>query len=110
MCMFMYVCQFKASSANFSAEEGCSFKGTGRLELMKNEIKNNGSFSGYGPREIWPSVSNYAVQVYSSDDKQSPLAILYFLDSGGGSYPEVISSAQAQWFQKKAENMNSNSR
>ncbi|XP_054803782.1 probable inactive purple acid phosphatase 16 isoform X2 [Prosopis cineraria] len=92
------------------SEEECSFKGTGRVELMKNEIKNNGSFSVNGPRELWPSVSNYALQVSSSNDKKSPVAFLYFLDSGGGSYPEVISSDQTEWFRKKAEDINPESR
>ncbi|KAK4272492.1 hypothetical protein QN277_021044 [Acacia crassicarpa] len=97
-------------TTSYSAEEECSFKGTGRVELMKNEIKNNGSFSVNGPRELWPSVSNYALQVSSSDDDKSPVAFLYFLDSGGGSYPEVISSDQAEWFRKKAEDINPDSR
>ncbi|KAL4390169.1 hypothetical protein HN51_011072 [Arachis hypogaea] len=92
-----------------SGEEGC-FKGTGRPELLKNEIKHNGSFSTYGPRNLWPSVSNYVLQVSSSDDPQLPLAFLYFLDSGGGSYPEIISSAQAEWFQQKSKQINSDSR
>lgn len=77
---------------------------------MKNEIKHNASFSSYGPRNLWPSVSNYVVQVSSSDDPQSPVAFLYFLDSGGGSYPEVISSGQAAWFLQKSEEINANSR
>ncbi|MED6158348.1 hypothetical protein PIB30_031978 [Stylosanthes scabra] len=46
----------------------------------------------------------------SSDDPQSPVAFLYFLDSGGGSYPEVISSSQAEWFQQKSKQINSDSR
>ncbi|KAK7267296.1 hypothetical protein RIF29_19965 [Crotalaria pallida] len=93
-----------------SHSEECSFKGTGRLELMKNEIKNNASLSRNGPTNLWPSVSNYVLQVSSPDDPQSPVAFLYFLDSGGGSYPEVISSRQAEWFMQKAEEINSDSR
>ncbi|CAI8602101.1 unnamed protein product [Vicia faba] len=97
------------SGASYSVEE-CSFRGTGRLELMKNEIKHNVSFSRYGPRNLWPSVSNYVLQVSAPDDLQSPVAFLYFLDSGGGSYPEVISSGQAEWFLQKAKEINSDSR
>lgn len=70
---------------------------------MTNEIKHNGSFSSYGPRNLWPSVSNYVLQVSSPNDPQTPVAFLYFLDSGGGSYPEVISSGQVEWFRQKAE-------
>uniref|UniRef100_K7K9H5 Calcineurin-like phosphoesterase domain-containing protein n=1 Tax=Glycine max TaxID=3847 RepID=K7K9H5_SOYBN len=91
-------------------EEECSFKGTGRLNLMTNEIKHNGSFSSYGPRNLWPSVSNYVLQVSSPNDPQTPVAFLYFLDSGGGSYPEVISSGQVEWFRQKAEEVNPDSR
>lgn len=77
---------------------------------MKNEIEQNAlSYSQFGPKELWPSVSNY-VQVFSSENPKSPVAFLYFLDSGGGSYPEVISSAQAEWFQKKALEINPDSR
>ncbi|XP_020202284.1 probable inactive purple acid phosphatase 16 isoform X2 [Cajanus cajan] len=97
------------TATSYSGEE-CSFKGTGRLGLMTNEIKNNGSFSSYGPRNLWPSVSNYVLEVSSPDDQQSPVAFLYFLDSGGGSYPEVISSSQVEWFRQKAEEINPDSR
>ncbi|CAK8570640.1 unnamed protein product [Lathyrus sativus] len=77
---------------------------------MKNKIKHNASFSRYGPRNLWPSVSNYVVQVSVSDDLQSLLAFLYFLDSGGGSYSEVISTGQAEWFLQKSKEINSDSR
>ncbi|CAJ2673380.1 unnamed protein product [Trifolium pratense] len=100
----------QTSSISYSVEEECSFRGTGRLELMKNEIKHNASFSSYGPRRLWPSVSNYVLQVSSPNEPQSPVAFLYFLDSGGGSYPEVISSGQTEWFQKKAQEINADSR
>ncbi|KAL6272805.1 hypothetical protein ACE6H2_023497 [Prunus campanulata] len=99
------------ANSSCSGEEDCSFKGTQRLELMKNEIELNLlSYSQYGPKELWPSVSNYVLQVSSSENPKSPVAFLYFLDSGGGSYPEIISSAQAEWFQKKASEINPDSR
>ncbi|CAL0299499.1 unnamed protein product [Lupinus luteus] len=100
--------QCPPTTTSYSGEE-CSFKGTGRLELMQNEMKKNASFSRNGPRNLWPSVSNYVIQVSSPGDIQSPVAFLYFLDSGGGSYPEVISSQQAEWFMQKAEEINSGS-
>ncbi|CAB4316929.1 unnamed protein product [Prunus armeniaca] len=99
------------ANSSCSGEEDCSFKGTQRLELMKNEIELNAlSYSQFGPKELWPSVSNYVLQVFSSENPKSPVAFLYFLDSGGGSYPEVISSAQAEWFRKKALEINPDSR
>ncbi|KAF2289349.1 hypothetical protein GH714_035195 [Hevea brasiliensis] len=93
-----------------STEEYCSFRGTQRIELMKNEIEHASlSFSKNGPKNLWPSVSNYVLQVASSSDPESTILIMYFLDSGGGSYPEVISSAQAEWFQHKYQEINPDS-
>lgn len=79
---------------------------------MKNEVKNSKlSQSRNGPKHLWPSVSNYYVQISPFfDDCQSPVMNLYFLDSGGGSYPEVISSAQVEWFRHTAQQINPNTR
>lgn len=94
-----------------AGEKDCSFGGTKRIELMKMEIeKNSLSYSLSGPRELWPSVSNYVLQVSSSEDPNLPIVFLYFLDSGGGSYPEVISNAQANWFQEKSQVINPDAR
>ncbi|KAG8648949.1 probable inactive purple acid phosphatase 16 isoform X1 [Manihot esculenta] len=99
-----------ATNSSYSAEEYCSFRGTQRIELMKNEIEhNNLSFSKTGPKDLWPGVSNYVLQVASSSDPESRILTMYFLDSGGGSYPEVISSAQAEWFQHKSQEINPDS-
>ncbi|XP_068663399.1 probable inactive purple acid phosphatase 16 [Aristolochia californica] len=88
----------------------CSFRGIGRVELMEREIKNDIlSYSRSGPRDLWPSVSNYVLKVCSSKDPKQAVSFLYFLDSGGGSYPEVISHAQVEWFQQKAEEINPDS-
>ncbi|XP_039136837.1 probable inactive purple acid phosphatase 16 [Dioscorea cayenensis subsp. rotundata] len=91
---------------SFSGEE-CYFGGTPRVELMKMEIeKNKLSYSASGPKELWPSVSNYILRVLSAKDGASPVVFLYFLDSGGGSYPEVISRAQVDWFNHKSKAIN----
>lgn len=88
-------------------EEDCSFKGTGRLHLMNAEtIQNQLSYSSGGPRELWPSVSNYILELCKSDHPQSSIAYLYFLDSGGGSYPEILSKAQVDWFRSKSREIN----
>ncbi|KAM1306687.1 hypothetical protein ACFX2H_009038 [Malus domestica] len=101
----------RVANSSCSGEEECRFEGTQRLGLMKNEIERNTlSYSRYGPKELWPSISNYVLQLLSSDNPKSPVAFLYFLDSGGGSYPEIISSAQAEWFRQKALEMNPDSR
>ncbi|KAK2985515.1 hypothetical protein RJ640_015840 [Escallonia rubra] len=100
-----------ASNASFSGGEDCSFKGTPRLELMKNELAHNTlSYSRSGPHNLWPSISNYVLQLSSSSDPESAVAFMYFLDSGGGSYPEVISSAQVEWFDRKSQEINPDSR
>ncbi|WOH06408.1 hypothetical protein DCAR_0625857 [Daucus carota subsp. sativus] len=91
--------------------EACSFKGTSRLELMKNEIEQNTfSYSRSGPKNLWPSISNYVLQVSSSNDSQVPVAFMYFFDSGGGSYPEILSTAQAEWFRVKSQQLNPDAR
>ncbi|KAI8562349.1 hypothetical protein RHMOL_Rhmol03G0029400 [Rhododendron molle] len=105
--------QLRCPAANCSlpGEEDCSFRGTHRLELMRTEIMDNAlSYSKTGPKELWPSVSNYVIQLSSSNDPQSPVAFLYFMDSGGGSYPEVLSGTQAKWFHNKSNELNPDSR
>ncbi|XP_058204475.1 probable inactive purple acid phosphatase 16 isoform X2 [Rhododendron vialii] len=100
-----------AAISSLSASEDCSFRGTERLELMKNEIKDNAlSYSKTGPKELWPSVSNYILQLLPANGSPSPVALLYFMDSGGGSYPEVISGTQAEWFRNKSHELNPDSR
>ncbi|XP_019166381.1 PREDICTED: probable inactive purple acid phosphatase 16 isoform X2 [Ipomoea nil] len=98
------------NNVSYPAEgEYCSFRGTTRLELMKNEVEHNTrlSYSTTGPKDLWPSVSNYVLKLASSND---PVAYMYFLDSGGGSYPEVVSYAQAQWFNRTSQEVNPDAR
>ncbi|KAJ6778814.1 INACTIVE PURPLE ACID PHOSPHATASE 16-RELATED [Salix koriyanagi] len=99
------------NASSCSGERYCSFGGTRRIELMKKEIENNLlTLSKTGPKDLWPSISNYVLQLSSSDDPESPVLFMYFFDSGGGSYPEVISNAQAEWFQHVSEEINPDSR
>ncbi|KAL2923455.1 putative inactive purple acid phosphatase 16 [Bienertia sinuspersici] len=95
-----------------SGENDCGFKGTTRLQLMDRDISTNNtlSFSQKGPEKLWPSVSNYVLKISSSDDSDTPVAYLYFLDSGGGSYPEVISTTQVKWFNTTSQEINPDSR
>ncbi|KAL8193972.1 hypothetical protein R6Q57_026214 [Mikania cordata] len=85
--------------------------GTTRLELTRNEmIRNSLSYTGFGPRALWPSVSNYVLTVVSpKNDHNSAVMVTYFLDSGGGSYPGIISTVQAEWFHNKSEEVNPDS-
>ncbi|KAK4404817.1 putative inactive purple acid phosphatase 16 [Sesamum angolense] len=78
---------------------------------MKSEIEQNTlSYSTDGPRNLWPSISNYVLKVSSPNDSQEAVVYMYFFDSGGGSYPEVISSVQVKWFQQKSQEINPDSR
>ncbi|XP_016495774.1 putative inactive purple acid phosphatase 16 [Nicotiana tabacum] len=93
------------------SEGDCSFKGTTRSELMMNELEMNKlSYSKFGPKDLWPSVSNYVLKLSYANNRESVIAYMYFLDSGGGSYPEVISNAQAEWFNCTSQEINPNSR
>lgn len=78
------------------------------MELIQEELKasNALSFSTIGPKELWPSVTNYVIPLESYDGSKRVVALLYFLDSGGGSYPEVISNAQVEWFKTKSNTLN----
>jgi hypothetical protein len=93
-------------------DSSCSFRGTPRMELMTAETKCDGglSRSSAGPEELWPGVSNYVLQVLSREKEQDPALLMYFLDSGGGSYPEVISAAQVRWFQSQSQFLNPDGR
>ncbi|KAF7025975.1 hypothetical protein CFC21_038118 [Triticum aestivum] len=96
------------------AASGCSFRGTPRIELMTAELNRDGadglSRSMVGPQELWPGISNYVLQVLSHEERQDPALLMYFLDSGGGSYPEVISSAQVRWFHSQSHFLNPDGR
>ncbi|XP_071735410.1 probable inactive purple acid phosphatase 16 [Rutidosis leptorrhynchoides] len=103
--------QILCPSVNLPGGNKCSFKGSTRLELMKNEIRKNSlSYTRFGPRNLWPSVSNYVLKLVSpTSDHESPVMLMYFLDSGGGSYPEIISVIQSEWFYNKSQELNPDS-
>jgi len=88
----------------------CYFRRSTRAELIQLDVQHNLSHSSYGPRSLWPSISNYVLEVTSYKHPELPAAFLYFLDSGGGSYPEVISASQARWFQQTSAQTNPGAR
>jgi hypothetical protein len=65
-----------------------------------------------GPIILGASVSNYAISVAASSslENDKPAAIMYFLDSGGGSMPQLISGKQALWFTATALEINPDER
>ncbi|KAE8785276.1 purple acid phosphatase-like [Hordeum vulgare] len=74
------------------AAPACIFRGTPRVELMTNELSHGGglSRSSVDPSELCPGVSNYMLQVLSRQRPRDPALLMHFLDSGGGSYPEML--------------------
>ncbi|CAN6444150.1 unnamed protein product [Victoria cruziana] len=100
--------EIRCSPLNTSLNYGstCYFEGTTRKKLLEKDMQNDLSITLEGPSFLWPGVSNYVLQISSSKDEEEPVAYLYFLDSGGGSYPEVISAAQSRWFQQESERLN----
>ncbi|VFQ92138.1 unnamed protein product [Cuscuta campestris] len=96
---------------SYPGYKDCSFRGTTRLELMKYEVDHNTlSHSKCGPGVLWPSVSNYVLRISLTSDPDTAVAYMYFLDSGGGSYPEVISNAQVEWFNRTVQEHNPDAR
>jgi hypothetical protein len=75
------------------------YQGTTRVDLMASDSSSQKSLSQAGPQGLWPSVSNFVIPIASSN-AAGAAAIMYFLDSGGGSYPEVISASQVSWFEE----------
>lgn len=78
---------------------------TSRAELMDFDRSLPSSFSAAGPSTLRPSVSNFVIPIASSDGTKV-VAIMYFLDSGGGSMTQVISPDQAAWFTAIASQIN----
>jgi hypothetical protein len=69
------------------------------------------SASRAGPQILWASISNYAIPIAASSSESDKLAaIMYFLDSGGGSMPQLISGKQALWFTATALEINPDER
>lgn len=86
------------------------FCGTTRYRLMQNEVNHSSSMSLKGPKTLWPSLSNYVIEIASYEQSNRTAVILYFLDSGGGTYPEVISAAQVLWFEAVSQELNPDQR
>lgn len=86
------------------------YQRTTRQQLLIAEMQSVGSLSQAGPKSLWPSLSNYVFPVASSKDAGSVAALFYFLDSGGGTYQEVVSASQAAWFTTTAETLNPSGR
>ncbi|KAL2634573.1 hypothetical protein R1flu_006052 [Riccia fluitans] len=82
------------------------YHSTTREDLTKEEMGMPTSVSRPGPEGLWPSMSNFVLTVGSGRSPGTAAALLYLLDSGGGSYPEIISASQAAWFKATATEVN----
>ncbi|XP_059074085.1 probable inactive purple acid phosphatase 16 [Cryptomeria japonica] len=116
-------CPNSSLAAGVEQMVDCYFQRTTRAELMQMDAQQSLSHSSFGPQSLWPSVSNYVLEIASYKNPTSPAALLYFLDSGGscpelkngsctksGSYPGLISEIQGKWFQQTAAQKNPDSR
>jgi hypothetical protein len=72
---------------------------TNRSTLFAHEVGTAGSLSSLAPKELWPAVSVYTLDVLPAKVNSGltpPLLTLYFLDSGGGGMEEQMAEAQAR--------------
>eukprot|EP00850_Spirogloea_muscicola_P010063 SM000058S18493 [mRNA] locus=s58:263365:265818:+ [translate_table: standard] len=77
-------------------EAGGAMQVTSRAVLMAFDTAFPLSRSQHGPASLWPSVSNFHLPIWPADAAaEQPAALLYFLDSGGGSYPQLVSVGSA---------------
>ncbi|KAI8017583.1 putative inactive purple acid phosphatase 16 [Camellia lanceoleosa] len=84
---------WSSGGKNLSA---CGALGTPCVHQPFLRPRLSGSFMHW-VRPFLSMPSNYVLQLSSSNDSKSPVAFLYFIDSGGGTYPEVVSRSQADW-------------
>jgi DNA repair exonuclease SbcCD nuclease subunit len=69
-----------------------------RRDLLEIDQSFPLSLSEGGPLEV-TGTTNYVLDVNLED---TAAAQIFFLDSGGGSYPKTIDDSQIQWFQEQA--------
>jgi len=89
---------------NWKTPEG---RGDRRYEYLAHEIEQNLSHTGADGFFISSAggLSNYRLKVFASpDDAEAdrPSFILWFLDTGGGNFPEALHADQIEWLQTEA--------
>jgi hypothetical protein len=74
-----------------------SYSNTSRKEIFEFETSNYlQSYTQMSTNSIH-GVSNYYLLVYSDEIVETPSLVMFFLDSGGGSIPEMIYHDQTEW-------------
>eukprot|EP00271_Cylindrocystis_brebissonii_P018622 TRINITY_DN5379_c0_g2_i1.p1 TRINITY_DN5379_c0_g2~~TRINITY_DN5379_c0_g2_i1.p1 ORF type:complete len:387 (+),score=53.03 TRINITY_DN5379_c0_g2_i1:112-1272(+) len=76
-----------------------------RRHVLMGETDRHLCLSQEGPSHLWPAVGNYYLPILSSNGREAS-AFFYFLDSGGGDIPEVLSHRQGQWLNETMHNAN----
>ncbi|CEL96852.1 unnamed protein product [Vitrella brassicaformis CCMP3155] len=80
-----------------------------RMALLQYDMSLPGSLTeSMFVSSMAGGVTNYVLEVYRSDidaARGQPAALLWFLDSGGGSIKEIIREDQVRWFSAKAREM-----
>jgi len=72
-----------------------------RQDLMKYDLSFKQSLSQFGPSNIH-GVSNYYLPIFNEDNMAY---ILWFLDSGGGSYDEIVYPDQVEWYKNTSTSL-----
>ena len=85
----------------FGNHDDRSASGGSRRDLLSFDTSFDLSLSQFGPSNIH-GLTNYYLFVYSDEQAEIPSWVLYFLDSGGGTYPELVYPDQLQWFVQTA--------
>lgn len=77
-------------------DDRSSMDGT-RKDLLEFDTSFNLSHSKFGPSTVH-GLTNYYLLIYPDQQATKPSWIIYILDSGGGTYPELVYPDQIQWF------------
>ncbi|CAI8010134.1 Probable inactive purple acid phosphatase 16 [Geodia barretti] len=88
----------------FGNHDDRSVSGGTRIDLLTFDKSFNLSLSQFGPSDVH-GLTNYYLLLYSNDKATIPLWVIYFLDSGGGTYPELVYPDQITWFNKTASDI-----
>ncbi|XP_064386469.1 uncharacterized protein LOC135335000 isoform X2 [Halichondria panicea] len=80
----------------FGNHDDLSASGGTRKDLLSVDTKYTLSYSQFGPLNLH-GLTNYYLLIFSTETAKTPSWILYMLDSGGGSYQELVYDDQIEW-------------
>jgi hypothetical protein len=88
----------------FGNHDDRSVSGGTRRDLLTFDTSFNLSLSQFGPSSVH-GLTNYYLLLYSNEKATIPSWVIYFLDSGGGTYPELVYPDQITWFNQTASDI-----